>query len=111
MNKGKHTPGPWMIQEADGDLFIEDTIWFDGDGTDANPRRHIAVVRCGLRESSANARLIAAAPELLERLQIMCREWREAMGGPDENRTPGDILEKAEAVIARAIGEESCLSR
>jgi hypothetical protein len=37
---------------------------------------------------------------LLKRLKIMCREWREAFGGPDENRTPGDVLENSEALIA-----------
>lgn len=38
--------------------------------------------------------------ELLRRLKIMCREWREAFGGPDENRTPGDVLERSEELIA-----------
>ena len=42
----------------------------------------------------------AVAERLVRRLEIMCREWREVFGGPDENRTPGDVLENAELLIA-----------
>ena len=46
------------------------------------------------------ARELLERLKLLERrLEIMCREWREAFGGPDENRTPGDVLEKSEELL------------
>ena len=54
---GKHTPGPWKLAESTRSVFnIEDS---DG----------IGVTECWLRQSedetTANANLIAAAPDLL----------------------------------------------
>jgi len=83
---GVHTPGPWVI----------DPCWdilgntYDGNGmvcqitTDAVPRD----------EAEANARLIAAAPDLLEAL----REATSALKGN------GYGVEDLEAAIARATG-------
>lgn len=55
------------------------------------------------RHSEANvARLEGQSAELLKRLTVMCREWREIVGTPEENSTPGDTLERAEELIARS---------
>lgn len=59
----KHTPGPW---EVDSD--VRGTVAKKGHGT----RLSIATVHGGFGETTRrgpNARLIAAAPELLESLQ------------------------------------------
>lgn len=86
-----HTPGPWRVdpsyaadvQSGDGALEIACThpeILTDGKAP-------------GFEECCANARLIAAAPDLLEALQYLV-----LLGG-------GDCLEPARAAIARATGE------
>lgn len=61
-----HTPGPWVAEAAD---------WF-GDHNivlrDGEDRRAVAAVVSNMRdpvEVAANARLIAAAPELLSQLE------------------------------------------
>ena len=46
----------------------------------------------------------AVSDELATRLRVMCQEWREVIGTPEDNRTPGDVLERAEAALARWSG-------
>lgn len=79
----QHTPGPWHVDrlgkvrcENEGGLgFIADP----GDGRYANsiPRNHAV--------SLANARLIAAAPDLLTALQDMLELCQHANGGAFSN--------------------------
>lgn len=57
----KHTPGPWHVSPTPGTVLVTDN-------------RGIAIVECLDRGTEtanlkSNARLIAAAPELLERLE------------------------------------------
>ena len=64
----KHTPGPWIADlyedgcfvvrphGKEGPLIAERGVWFDD-------------------ESHANARLIAAAPEMHEKIEAALREW------------------------------------
>lgn len=65
------------------------SAWKDGKGLDHWPHR-----------SGANARLIAAAPELLRALNWMVLRTEEA-GYPD-----GKCLEEARAAIAKASGDQ-----
>lgn len=67
----KYTPGPWAIGGPD-DAYIFA-------GTDASEKRIAEIVEddldsgydyCSTEEADANARLIAAAPEMLEALQV-----------------------------------------
>jgi hypothetical protein len=62
----KHTPGPWT-QDKYGDVTDASgqTIRVEG----------VALTGRSTEESRANARLIAAAPELLEALQAMVKEF------------------------------------
>lgn len=55
-------------------------------------------------EQFANARLIAAAPELLEALQKMLPELRGLSIASD---TAAEMLREAEAAIAKATGEQT----
>lgn len=95
---GKHTPGPWVVDPCWDILGNTD----DGNGmvcqitTDAVPRA----------EAEANARLIAAAPELLEALRDLAREAaRNIYPKPDVGpEHPCSILRRADAAIARATG-------
>lgn len=84
----KHTPGPWSINydceyAKHGQLSIETNDFF------------IALVDAGLIAQQANARLIAASPDLL----AFAQEWLE-LQGTDENY----MTAKARAAITKAIG-------
>jgi len=100
-----HTPGPWYVAQND-EMFhiigpakncnrngIEnewDVALVEDDFTDARPRE----------ERAANARLIAAAPDLLAALKSMVA-CVEIIGSP-----VGD-MDNARAVIAKAEGRAS----
>ena len=69
----KHTPGPWESMPVDAGIHRFGIICAnDPLGTSAND---IAAVwlRGGQQKTEANARLIAAAPDLLEALQAVVR--------------------------------------
>ena len=86
----KHTPGPWHIEVThvtEGAYTISHGANRQGDG----PECDVGKFYC----SGANARLIAAAPDLLEALQKAVR-----FGGLFP-----DLKEEAEAAIAKAKGE------
>lgn len=113
MSDVKHTPGPWKAApEANGEWGIDSaTGW--GIATVAGS----AGPGPGDDESAANARLIAAAPELLETLQslnafvgVMVGRGPEATI-PDTITTPlgvpvkiGEIMRDAAAALAKAEG-------
>ena len=86
----KHTPGPWVAREYDGRIYI-DTI----EGLFRPGYMATGVLSFDARGNEANARLIAAAPELLEALIDMV----ESVGAAD----PGVYdLDQARAAIAKA---------
>lgn len=113
MSAAKHTPGPWepiKLNSAPLGLWAVNAPGYGG----RNP------LVCGMEyskggpilhaESEANARLIAAAPDLLEALKEMVAgdaeaiEEAQALGVP----FPEEMLatfKKARAAIARATGE------
>ena len=101
MKEMKHTPGPWIRDVHSG---------IDCDVRAANGRKvalcwglasnHATNYKPQYRaECAANARLIAAAPELLEALQELVEDVR--YGDPVDVA----ILGKATAVIAKATKE------
>lgn len=96
-----HTPGPWNISGAGMDRLIY---------SDSDQAWDLAIVRCGGndRQTEANARLIAAAPDLLAALEALLRN---GMGGvtcdPAATYCPeysGEVLIAARAAIAKAKG-------
>ena len=95
----KHTPGRWWVSGADDDE-VHCRIFAQDMGCDV----HIALVKppcvggiIPAEQLKANARLIAAAPDLLDALQ--------AFPGFTDDATAGDArLEKMRAAIAKAIG-------
>jgi hypothetical protein len=89
-----HTPGPWKLIASN----IKQWIVTGKDGA-----YDIAIVRniCEQEDNHANANLIAAAPDLLRRLEDLC-EGLEGM------HLPGSMplrLRKAQAAIATARGQ------
>jgi len=91
----KHTPGPWLSSFSGGTA----AYICESDGT--------TVVRLDTLENSsshhhlsANASLIAAAPDLLKALQEIC-EWTERYTAPGH-----PIATVAKRAIAKATGGE-----
>ena len=86
----KHTPGPW----TQGTSAVGITcVWLDGL---TEPEHEMGPSHTWIDcETEANARLIAAAPELLS----FVKEWLDRQGS-DENY----MTAKARAAIAKAIG-------
>lgn len=104
-NKSKHTPGPWIAEARQHGL----AIWADYENA---PGEYIAIINGyeGSKEdrerNRANANLIAAAPELLEALEIFVSSitpWAGTKSIPIEDIDKADRL--ARAAIAKAKGE------
>jgi hypothetical protein len=95
-----HTPGPWKWSKAHNGL----TYIYDAKG------RVIARVfrPAGMSqgEQQANARLIAAAPELLNSLILMVRTHDEPAETLLQETKEMLWLEQARSVIAKATGQE-----
>ena len=89
----KHTPGPWNVGHEDENTGEIEVI---SDG-----RPYVCLVLPGAIDevTPANARLIAAAPELLEALQVAELALRER-----GLRACGEY-KQIEAAIAKATGE------
>jgi hypothetical protein len=99
-----HTPGPWWIDE-DGDYLCI----CEGEVNEYGEREEVATLACNrpslLLCQPANARLIAAAPELLASLRwlVSSAKMRSPVGGwaymISDRR-----MEEARAAIAKAEG-------
>jgi hypothetical protein len=90
MSEAKYTPGPWQ--------------WYHPIGAEHNKQRFVS--RPGHLAHAdvygeANARLIAAAPELLEALEEAAYMLNDNVS-PEDNHDVIDCLNKIRAVIARA---------
>ena len=103
------TKGPWVIAEAGfgrGEDFIVDEIYVCRDGDDVAICADITDPVTG-ELSIANARLISAAPDLLEALQKISNRLEVFIG--DERDMPEASMEVclgyARAAIAKAKGE------
>lgn len=96
--KAEHTPGKWKVEGSDNPDG-SNLIVLDEDG------RVIADMcdSCGVEdceEAEANARLIAAAPDLLEAL----RDLHDACAHWEDQDDP--VLVRARAAIAKAGGAQ-----
>jgi hypothetical protein len=95
MTKPSHTPGPWNVKRIFGD---PPAITGPAGGLVAN------VASSGhTRKELEDARLIAAAPEILESLVWIL----DAVDTEPEMSIYKAHIEKARAAIAKATGEES----
>jgi len=106
---GKHTPGPWEIGRARSVREYPRMCYFDAeievfppDASQTGGYQHagpIALVSVG-EDGGANARLIAAAPELLERLRE-ASELLHAFSEHGISMRAGWVHEKCHALIRR----------
>lgn len=105
------TPGPWEAVEVDDDIQAFGVI-------SIRQPLHIAVndiaaiwKRGGKQRTAANARLIAAAPEMLEALK-RCTNWMESLRASGDagfwDWKEGDSYTSARAAIAKGTGEQPC---
>lgn len=101
MKKGEHTPGPWTAQpwSVERGVVKEWVI----DSKDWKDLAHVYVQDddtvdvCELGDGNANARLIAAAPDLLDACEKVL-----AGGGLDVPHS--DLADMLDAVIKKARG-------
>lgn len=99
----QHTPGPWY-RDGYTDDVVGSAIIRDATGFQVALTRH-----WGINETEANARLIAAAPDLLEAcralvayLSPLCEEF---LDGSDEHAEAYNACQAAHEAIAKATGE------
>lgn len=94
-----HTPGPWLVA-GPGDGFQSDELCIDARGDDS---LHVAMVwpmgdGDTTAEQEANARLIAAAPDLLASLREL-HDWMRDHAKVVESL---DILTRSHAILEKA---------
>lgn len=97
----KHTPGPWEIYDEEFDDrrgYQEPKII--ANGSDSALVHEICTIRIGLKETPANARLIAAAPDLLAACQLALDTMSDY-----RNNTPADVQQFIRAAISKAEGQ------
>lgn len=94
-----HTPGPWMLTSGTFVYALTDNPDFRKGQPEKINRFSCDIQRqasagCSLDEAIANARLIAAAPDLL----AVVKAYRAKFGHC------GDVAERADAAIKKALG-------
>lgn len=107
-----HTPGPWKAVKVGNTKVTQAVIADTQYGFHLIATTHpIPIENTGRQEE--NARLIAAAPELLEALEAIRREPQGCpmcdagvLRNKDKNHWPDCPYEMARAAIAKARGEE-----
>lgn len=113
MSKPKHTPGPWTLIDRkrgpDGNQYAR--FWIKGaDGSDvseANMQVGSSSPQPDDVVAEANARLIAAAPEMLELLKAIYKaasDGEKMSDGAGKHRMLKNIQFNAAQAIAKAEG-------
>ena len=91
----KHTPGPWTYEQISNNAYV-----IDENGS------AVMLYRNPDDEMKANARLIAAAPELLEALEgMLAIDQENHQRGHDDDDVCKEV-QTARAAIAKAKGEQ-----
>lgn len=92
-----HTPGPWILGTYDH--AVHNITGPKGE------MPFIATIPSGRDNREANARLIAAAPDLLAALQAMMTIAEITTAANQDGLINCDILAKARAAIAKAVNK------
>lgn len=102
----KHTQGPWQVSDLDPVVVIAESEQDDADDSfiamtmpDSETGRSVATER-----DYANARLIAAAPDLLAALEAMLAEFGNQRFKVQRDFSKMVNIEAARKAIARAKG-------
>jgi hypothetical protein len=102
MTEAKHTQGPWMIIHSYNIVAENGRRGIASAGGYQNNQKTEAVHA----ENCANARLIAAAPDLLAALKIAL-PYVESFDGDNADRQTKANAATVRAAIARATGSEA----
>jgi hypothetical protein len=101
----KHTPGPWFISDLDPHV-VGPRRTLKHDSAKVEQLLCVARVAERLKETAPNARLIAAAPDLLAELQNLV-DYRDRVGALGwQLEKFDDQLRKARELLARIAGEQ-----
>jgi hypothetical protein len=92
----KHTPGPWEVSKLGNGLYIL------GDRRPGSAQVVATVGGSSQANLEANARLVAAAPELLAQLKALIKADVGGEAGPDYYR----LVSEAVGLLARVEGKE-----
>lgn len=95
----KHTPGPWVYKRENGSPTTGQHMI-----AGAIPGYLAEVRDCGSGDVEANARLIAAAPELLVALEHIKEYWNRDQNEQAMSDALWHIIETADDAIAKATG-------
>lgn len=95
--QSKHTPAPWYVSQSHPDIRI---TGIENNSSNWNATIHALYCQdeVPIEEHNANASLIAAAPELLEALELA----DAALSGSNMNMNV--VQKKVKAAIAKARG-------
>lgn len=94
----KHTPGPWVINHSG---LQEPTGDYDHIHAESNRALQAICKVVRRHDSKANAKLIAAAPDLLEALEALL-DWGRDWTSPNDPHSPHELLVNACTAIAKA---------
>lgn len=95
--KTQHTPGPWE--------YMESSIVGPNIGSSEEKWLRPVIARFSTGVSLANLNLMLSAPELLDSLKVMLRDYAAVHGVGDLEMQPA--LLQASAAIAKATGGEA----
>ena len=97
-SEAKHTPGPWRILDPSSPVPHEHVRVVVGKGRTARDTVASAAAYRRAEECEANARLIAAAPDLLEALRVITSHAQETYPHFESERGQRDIAAALEAI-------------
>jgi len=90
MSNAQHAPRPWQVHPASFGIYPSNTL-------DVSKRIATVDTCACIEQEKANARLIAAAPELLEALEMVMAKYSKHLDN--------FAFEQCHSVIAKAKGE------
>ena len=106
MIAARHTPGPWEQNIQSCGFWSICTVYGTDQGWVEIHAPNGSYTEDHRAESTANARLIAAAPELLEALKEIAADYADRFDLDDPSTNPGikSTIKQARAAIAKATG-------
>ena len=93
----KHTPGPWKVKINGIDIIAV------GDTEETSPLARVNLAWSDIDTAKANARLIAAAPELLKACRVAIETFDD--DAPGAGDTEKGALRRLRAAVSRAEGQ------
>jgi hypothetical protein len=102
MTEAKHTPGPWSVGPTHHESEGKSWLFYSHQTHILAPNglTDLAIVEAGEEEGQANARLIAAAPDLL----AACQDIEIALA--DTKFASSPLYKQMLAAIEKAVGDQ-----